>query len=401
MAKCRSCGRESRTFLSLGKSPLANNLLAEEDLGKKEPMFPLELQFCRECKLVQLGYVVNPELLFSHYLYVTSTTETFRQHFTRMAEDIAREFRLGRGSVAVDIGSNDGLLLKGFQKFGVRVVGVEPAANIAKIAEKEGVETINDFFSEDVVRKIVASKGRADVVTANNVFAHIEDIHSVTENVKKLMKDDGIFVIEVAYIADMLRDMTFDAVYHEHLYYYSATSMRNFFRLHGMDVFRIMRVDSHGGSLRVFACNKGKKHIDSSVAEFLENERKLGLTSAETYEKFAERVYLTKKKLLDFLGKLRGKSVVGYGSPAKATTLLNFLGWKHLEYIVDDNPLKQGRYLPGLRVAIKSSASLDEKTPDYILILAWNFASEIIAKNRKHAEKGARFIIPLPEPWVA
>lgn len=401
--KCRICNNtDLRKFLSLGQTPLANSFLDEKDLSQKEKTFPLEVCFCPNCKLVQLSYVVSPEQMFKDYVYVSSTTNTFRVHFAKMAEEISNDFCLNEKSLAVDIGSNDGLLLKGFQKFGVQTIGVEPATNLAIIAEKDGVETINDFFNENVVRKIIAKKGHADVVTATNVFAHVDNIQELVKNVKHLLKTNGIFVIEVPYLVDMIEKMTFDTIYHEHLSYFSVMPLADFFKKANMEIFKIKRVDSHGGSLRIFVKkNEGKFEIDKSVNLMLENERKLGIDDFETYKKFADKVYALKAKLTKCFEdiKSKGKIIVAYGAPAKGNTLLNFLGIgsDYIDYVVEDNPLKQGKFTPGSHIPVLSPKMLDEKKPDYILILAWNFADEILSKTRKYKQEGVKFIIPLPE----
>lgn len=404
--KCHICGSDGvKPFLSLGETALANSYLSKEQLFQPEKKFPLEVAFCPVCKLVQLTCVVPPELLFSHYLYVTSTSNTFRLHFTKYAEDVAKEFSLNENSLVVDIGSNDGLLLKGFQKFGVKVVGVEPAENLAELASKDGVETINDYFNSSVVYELLDSKGKADVVTANNVFAHTTTIHDIAKNVKRLLKDDGVFIIEAAYFVNMLRDMTFDGIYHEHLFHYSLTPLDYFFRKNGMQIFKVQLVPSHGGSLRVFVKKaESERPVDSSVTELLQKEKELGIDDFRTYEDFAKRVYVNREKLVKLVRELKsqGKSIAGYGAPAKATTLLSFcnLGSDVIDYIVDDSPLKQSLYLPGMHIPIVSSEMLDKKQPDYLIILAWNFAEEILKKTKKYADKGVKFIIPVPEPVV-
>lgn len=402
--KCRICsGSNLELVFSLGNLPLANSFISEEELNKEEKTFPLEIYFCGNCKLVQLGYVVPPELMFKNYVYVSSTTKTFINHFAKMAEEISNSFMLDESSLAVDIGSNDGILLKGFQNMKIKAIGVEPAANIAKIAEQNGVETINDFFSKKVVNQIIERKGHADVATATNVFAHIDNIHEVAENVKLLLKKDGIFVIEFPYLIDMLEKMTFDIIYHEHLSYFSLTPLVYFFRKHGMEIFDVKNVDSHGGSLRVFVKkSEGKFAVRSPVTQMLEDEKKLGINEFRMYKKFADKVYMTKKKLVDFIKSIKkqGKSIAAYGAPAKGNTLLSFcgIGADCIDYIVEDNPLKIGLFTPGTHIPVVSSKMFDEKKPDYILILAWNFASEILAKTKRYSDMGIKFIIPLPVP---
>ncbi len=404
--KCRICNNKNiGKFLSLGNSPLANSFLSKEDMEKEESTYPLELAFCDNCKLVQLTCVVPPELMFKNYVYVTSTSNTFKIHFTKMAEDISKEFRLNDGSLVVDIGSNDGLLLKGFQKFKVKTIGIEPATNVAKIAEENGIETINDFFNDKSAKRIIKKKGHADVITANNVFAHINDINDVINNVKLLLKKDGIFVIEVQYLVDTMEKMTFDNIYHEHLSYFTLTSLNYFFKKNGMEVFNVQRVDSHGGSLRVFIKkSEGKHEINEQVKKMLEYEKNRGIDNIAIYKKFADSVYKAKEKLTSYTNgiKNRGKSIVGYGAPAKSTTLLNFcnIGNDFIDYIVDENPLKTGLYTPGTHIPVVSPEMLDKKSPDYILILAWNFTEEILNKTKKYASAGTRFIVPLPEPKI-
>ncbi|MBU89927.1 SAM-dependent methyltransferase [Candidatus Woesearchaeota archaeon] len=404
---CRICRNEAiKVFLSLGKSPLANSFLSKEELENKENTYPLELAFCDNCKLVQLTYVVPPELMFKNYIYVSSTSNTFKIHFSKMARDICNCFNLNNGSLVVDIGSNDGLLLKNFQKLGIQTMGIEPAANLVKIAEQDGIETINGFFNNDAVKRVIGKKGHADVVTANNVFAHIDDIDNVTDNVKTLLKEDGIFVIEVQYLVDTMEKMTFDNVYHEHLSYYTLTSLSYFFKKHRMEIFDVQRVDSHGGSLRVFIKkSEGNHEIHKEVEETLEYEKGIGINDIEIYKNFSNKVYHVKERLVSYIRDIKAqkKSIAGYGAPAKSTTLLNFcnIGRDFIDYIVDDNPLKIGLYSPGTHIPVVSSSMLEKKRPDYILILAWNFAEEILKKTGKYADQGVKFIIPLPEPKIA
>jgi SAM-dependent methyltransferase len=355
--------------------------------------------------LVQLADVVPPELMFKHYLYVSSTTKTFRDHFTRMADDLTSLLGLGKDSLAVDIGSNDGLLLKGFAAHGVKVCGVEPAENIAKLAREAGVETINAFFDAACVEQIRGKFGPASVVTANNVFAHIHDIRGVANDVKALLADRGVFVIEAAYLFDMIEQLTFDSVYHEHVSYYSVRALVGFFDRVGMEVIRVDHVPTHGGSLRVFAQKKGAgRPVEATVGEFLAREKSAGVDSFATYEAFGKKIEGVRTRLRDFFAtaKKEGKSVAGFGMPAKATTLLTFCRATKddLKYVVDDNPLKQGRFVPVSHIPIVGAEALDRDRPDYLVILAWNFATEITQKLAPYREKGVRFVIPLPEPRI-
>lgn len=403
--RCRVCGSENlKKIISLGKIPLANNLISEKEIGKEE-LFPLEVIYCNNCYLCQLSYVVSPEKMFRHYVYVSSTTETFKKYFKEMAESITRQFKLNSNSLVVDIGSNDGLLLKNFKELGVKVIGVEPALNLMVLAKKNEVHTINNFFNEAVVAEIIRIKGKPDVITATNVFAHVADIAEFTNNVKRLLKENGIFCIEVQYLLDTIQKLTFDNIYHEHLSYFSILSLNEFFKRHGMELFKIEHVDSHGGSIRVFIQKKGGKYaVDYSVKKFIKQEKAAALDSLETYERFAERIYTIKSKFQSFMNKIKseGKRVVGYGAPAKATTFLNFcdIDNKYINYVVEDNPLKQGLIIPGVKIPIVGKEKLENELPDYIIILAWNFVDEILKKNEHYRQKGVKFIIPLPEPRI-
>ncbi len=400
---CRVCGNSSlKKILSLGRTPLANNLISQESLGKEE-LFPLELMYCSNCHLCQLSYVTPPEKLFKHYVYVTSTTETFKQHFKNMALRLIKEFNPGPASLVVDIGSNDGLMLKHIKEQGIRVMGVEPAENIASIARTEGIDTVCDFFNETVVNDIIRIKGKANIITASNVFAHVGDIKTLTHNVKNLLAENGVFVIEVQYLLDTLQKLTFDNIYHEHLSYFSVISLSEFFKRQNMEIFKIEHQDSHGGSIRVFTqVSPGKNAIESSVNEFIEKERKFGLDKIETYEDFAEKVYGVRTRFKKFVEELKAnnKRIIGYGAPAKATTFLNFCGVDKntIDYIIEDNALKHGLIVPGVQIPIVSRAILEKDNPDYVAILAWNFANEIVKKNQSLLDKGVEFFIPSPEP---
>ncbi|MDP1729409.1 MAG: NAD-dependent epimerase/dehydratase family protein [archaeon] len=404
-SQCRVCGNSNlKKIISLGKTPLANNLISEKELDKEE-LFPLDLLYCNKCHFCQLSYVVPPEKMFRHYVYLTSTTETFRRHFDEMAKKITKDFNLIPGSLIVDIGSNDGLLLNSFKNFGMKIVGVEPAINIASEANRIGIETLNEFFNENTVVSILKQKGKAKLITANNVFAHINDIKSVTHNVKNLLDENGIFCIEVQYLLDTIKNLTFDNIYHEHLSYFSVLSLKEFFTRQEMEIFKVEHVDTHGGSIRVFIQKKGgNQAIDNSVFDFLQKERLFGLDKEETYNRFAEQVYGIRTKLQGFIKNLKqtGNKIVGYGAPAKATTLLNFCGLDntYFDYIIEDNKLKHGLMIPGVRIPIYGKEMLDKETPNYIAILAWNFADEILKNNGHYKLNGTKFFIPVPEPRI-
>jgi nucleoside-diphosphate-sugar epimerase/SAM-dependent methyltransferase len=401
---CKLCGNTGlKKFISLGDSPLANSLV--KYLSESKDLYPLDVAYCPNCHNCQLSYIVPRDKLFKSYNYVTSTTKTFRDHFAKMAEDITKDYKLNSKSLVVDIGSNDGLLLKTFNKHDINTIGIEPAKNIADIAIKDGVNTIIDYFNDSSVNQILNSEGSADVITANNVFAHTENLSEVISNVKRLLKENGIFVIECQSLLDTLKQGTFDNIYHEHIHYFNLLALNNFFNKNGMEIFKVQHVDSHGGSLRVFVQKKGGKHKkESSVQNFLKEEKKFGLDKLQTYKEFAKNVYKTKDNFVDVIKKLKSekKTIVGYGAPAKATTFLNFCGItnKDIDYIVDDNPLKQGLIVPGVDIPIKDKEYLKCNTPDYIIILAWNFADEILKNLKAFKDKGVKFIIPLPKTKI-
>ena len=399
---CRVCGSNNlKSVLSLGKSPLANNLLDKEDLNKEE-LFPLEMMYCENCHLCQLSYVVPPEKMFKHYLFLTSTTATTRDHFKEMAEKVRNELRLNSDSLIADIGSNDGTLLKYFKEMGMKVIGIEPAENVSKIANDAGIPTLTGFWNKEIVEEILKSKGKVDVVTAANVFAHVKDIKDFTENVKLLLKDYGAFVIEAQYVLDTIRGLTFDNIYHEHLSYFSALSLNEFFKRNGMEIFKLERLDVHGGSIRVFVQKSGGRHIkDISVERFLNEERNLGLDKFSTYQNFAQKIMDKREKTRELLREIKshGKRIVGYGAPAKATTSLNFyqIDNSYIDYIVEDNPLKYDKFVPGVKIPIRSKEYLSSNVPDFVYILAWNYTDEIIKNNLNLREKGVRFITSYPE----
>ncbi|HNX69005.1 MAG TPA: class I SAM-dependent methyltransferase [Candidatus Omnitrophota bacterium] len=404
---CRYCDTPlGAPFLDLGIQPLANNLPRREDAGKPEFHCPLAVVKCPKCHLVQLTHSVPGHLMFDEYLYVSSTTQTFRTHFAGYAADVRARLSGKDRPLGVDIGSNDGLLVSCYEKAGMRGVGIEPAKNLAAEANRQGVTTLNRYFGEDSVREVIAKYGKADAISANNVFAHIDDIQSVARNVRELLADDGFFVIEFAYLVTMLEKMFFDMVYHEHVCYIGVTALGFLVGRFGMEIFDVKEVDTHGGSLRVFMQKKGgPRGRTPAVDRFLALEKERGCLDEKVYREFGARVMGFKQNLNGMIADLRkqGKTISGYGAPAKASTIINFceLTPDQIVYIVDDNPLKQDRLVPGRKIPIVPSAHLNAHPTDYVLIFAWNFAKEIIAKIEPLRAKGVRFIIPLPEPVLA
>ncbi len=405
---CRYCAHElPKPFLDLGFSPLANSLVPCAEAGRDEFQCPLRLTRCPVCGLVQLTHVVPPDLLFAHYLYVSSTTQTFRQHFAGYAQSVKKRVASVKrnNALAVDIGSNDGLLLACYQKEGMVAVGVDPAKNLSDDANKRGLKTINRYFDTDCVEQIVREFGHADAVSANNVFAHIDDIQSVCRNVSALLDEQGMFVIEFPYLLVMFEELLFDMVYHEHLSYIAVTPLTYILGKHGFEIFDIEEVSSHGGSLRVFAQKKGGgRKVAPIVAQYLQREQKGGYLTEKPYAEFAARVAQVKTRLNDYVARIKteGKTLAGYGAPAKATTIINYCGFgpSQIDFIVDDNPLKQDHLVPGAKIPIVPSAHLVQNPTDYVIIFAWNFAKEIMEKNGGLREKGVQFIVPLPEPKI-
>ena len=392
--KCRSSSSENlKTVISLGLSPLANNLLSSPD--DKDEMYPLEMTYCPDSHNCQLSYIVPPEKMFDHYLYVSSTTESFRNHFESAAKSYIKQFNLNSTSLVVDIGSNDGIGLKPFMDRGIKVLGVEPASNISTIANSNGITTINNYFDKNISDRIVSTYGKANIVTASNVFAHADGLLDITHSAFELLKRDGCFIVEVQYLLDTIRDLTFDNIYHEHVNYWSLTSINNFFNRAGYRIFNVEHINTHGGSIRIYVDNCCQS-VNKNVNKFLQEEKEYGLTEYSTYLDFAKRVELAKANVNENIKILKDKGLLlaGYGSPAKATTALNYycITQNEIEYIVDDNPLKHNKILPGVRIPIFGKEMLDKNIPDVVIVMAWNFIEEIKKNNQKLIEQGIKFI---------
>lgn len=403
---CRICGnRRLHRFLDLGFSPLANRFLTKEQLGEVEPRFRLDVFVCRDCSLVQLVEVVDPAVLFRHYLYVSGTSETMRAHFAALAKSLVTRFAFRPGDLIVEVASNDGTFLSNFQGLGPRLLGIEPAVNVAAMARLRGIESITEFFGESLGSHVRTEHGPAACVVANNVFAHVDDVNGFVRGVLNVLGPEGIFVFENSYVRDMLDHLEFDSVYHEHLSYFSVTALTALFDRHGMEIFDVEHRPVHGGSLRVFVKRREARHpVTEAPARFRDEERRLGLGGVATYEAFAARVYGLRTPLLALLKQLRaeGKRLVAYGSSAKGNTLLNFfgIGPDLIEYVVDKSPLKQGTFTPGMHLPVLPVERLVEDRPDYALILAWNFTDEILQQQRPYVDGGGRFIVPIPSPRV-
>lgn len=386
---------------SLAPTPPANELLGAASDAATQESFPLDLYFCSDCYHLQLSDVVNPSRLFSNYVYVSGTAPSFRRHFQQYAAEIIKQYTVEQDSLIVDIGSNDGTLLSSFKDMGMRVQGIDPAKDIAKRASEGGIDTIADFFTADIAKQIRELKGPAKVVVANNVFAHIDDLHAILNGVDELLDQNGLLVIEVSYLKDVIEKTLFDTIYHEHLDYHSVGSLKTFFASNEFEIVDVCAIESHGGSIRVaIQRSSGSYDVQPSVASFIDEEAAAGLFSADTYRAYEHKINELGSELTTLIAKIKdeGKSIAGYGLPAKATTLMHQfnIGGDAIDYVVDDSPLKQGLFSPGFGIQIVNSEQLKADTPDYIIILAWNFADPIIDNLQWFLESGGVVIVPLP-----
>lgn len=403
---CRVCGQIGlNPILSLGKTPLANALLREDQLNQTEPTWPLDFVWCPECSLAQITETVSPELLFRDYAYFSSYSDTMVAHARSIANRlrVARELR--QDSLVVEVASNDGYLLQWYQQEGIPVLGIEPAQNIAIVAQSvRNVRTISEFFGRDLARQLAASGQRADVIHANNVLAHVADLNGFVEGFSILLKPNGIAVIEVPYLKDLLDHAEFDTIYHEHLCYFSLTALSRLFEQHGLTIVDVERLSIHGGSLRVFATHRGAETIQPAVKKLLLEESGW-VRDVQSYESFGERVETLRRELVSLLDRLKadGKSIAVYGASAKGSTLLNYfeIGPERVDFVVDRSPVKQGHYTPGTRLKIGDPSLLVEEQPDYCLLLTWNFADEVLRQQAQYRQQGGKFIIPIPEIRVA
>jgi len=401
---CRACG-ESRLqpILSLGKTPLANRLLTAERLSEPEPAYPLDLVFCPSCSLVQITETVPPEDLFSEYSYFSSFSDTAVLSAMQLAERLVRDWSLGAASLVMEIASNDGYLLQHYRNLGVPVLGIEPAANVARVAESRNIPTRCDFFGRRLAQELVAEGRRADVLHANNVLAHVADLTGVVAGMELVLKPDGIAVIEVPYLRDLIEKCEFDTIYHEHLCYFSLNALERLFTRHRLVIADVEHLSLHGGSLRLFVAPEGASP-SKRVAEMLAAELEAGMLEVGYYRDFSRRIEDLKGALVGLLRRLKseGRHIAAYGASAKGSTLLNVfgIGADVLDFVVDRSTVKQGRFTPGTHLPILPPEALLERKPDYVLLLTWNFAEEILAQQAGYCALGGRFIIPVPVPQV-
>ncbi|MDD4875423.1 MAG: class I SAM-dependent methyltransferase [Candidatus Pacebacteria bacterium] len=404
--KCRFCSSKNlELFLDLGFTALADAFIAAEDLKECEPRFPLKVMFCKNCGLSQLSYTVDPKLLYQKdYPYESSITKTGVSHYHNFAESVSRDFNLDRKDLVVDVGSNIGTLLEGFKKTGTKILGVDPAKNIARAANKRGIKTIGDFFTLELAQKVKNRFGQAKIITATNVFAHVYDHDQFMKAVKVLLAKDGCFIFESPHLLNLIKNLEYDTIYHEHLLYLSLRPVIKYLEKFGMEVFKVEEYSIHGGSIRVFIANKNAYKKDPSLAKILEKEDRGEIYSLPALNIFAQRVKNHRKELKFLIGKLKkqGKTVAVVSTPAKGMTLLNYCGItkEDVDFATEKSTLKIGRVTPGTYIPIFPDSELAKRRPDYALLLAWNFSKEIMSGLKEYKDNGGKFIIPIPKPKI-
>ncbi|MBI5065250.1 sugar nucleotide-binding protein [Candidatus Woesearchaeota archaeon] len=408
LEQCRICSSKNlEEYLDLGNMPLVNSYVKQEQLHREDQRFPLKIRFCKDCSLSQLSIVVNPEIMYKNYFYRSSVSKTFTNHCFEFAKQSVENFKLSQNDLVVDIASNDGCALGEFKKFGVKILGIDPAENLAKIANEKGVPTLPKFWNEETAKEVLDKYGEASLINASNVFAHVHDLDSFLRGTNYLLKGSGVFTIEVPYMLNFVNKTEFDTTYHEHLSYFLVKPLTVLFKKHNLEIFNIEKFTIHGGSMRVYVKKESDKTLKvnkDSIKWLLELEEDLGLHDISTYLEFSKDVERIKSDLSGLLTKLKkqGKTIAAYGASAKGTVLLNYcgIGKDLINYVVDDTPEKQGTYTPGQHVPIVNSSMLSEQKPDYLLLLAWNFAEELMNKTQDYKNKGGKYIVPIPSVRV-
>jgi 2-polyprenyl-3-methyl-5-hydroxy-6-metoxy-1,4-benzoquinol methylase len=405
-AVCRNCGAKlEHTFVDLGMSPLANSYLKADQLNQMEPFYPLHVRLCATCFLVQLEPVTKPEEIFSDYAYFSSYSDSWLEHAKSYTEAAARRFSLNNQNWVVEIASNDGYLLQYFVTKGIPVLGIEPARNVAEEAIRRGIPTQVRFFGESTARDLILGGKHADLIVGNNVLAHVPDLNDFVSGLRILLAPAGVITLEFPHLMRLMEENQFDTIYHEHLSYFSLVTARHLFDRHELRIFDIEELPTHGGSLRIYACHQqNERPTGERVAGLVSREQRAGFETVAYYLSFGERVKKTKRKLLEFLiaAKDQGKSVVGYGAPAKGNTLLNYCGIRSdlLDYTVDRSPHKQEHFLPGTHIPIYRPEKVKETRPDYVMILPWNLKEEVMGQMHYIRDWGGQFVVPIPEVRV-
>ncbi len=406
VACCRLCGsRLEKTFVNLGMSPLCEGFLAPDQIDVMEPYYPLHALVCSNCFLVQLKEYVSPEHIFQEYAYFSSYSTTWVAHAKAYCEKISSRLKLGPESLVVELASNDGYLLQHFLPVGVPVFGIEPAANVAKVAIEKGIPTQIDFFGERLARQLAAEGTQADLIVGNNVLAQVPDLNDFVLGMRVLLKPEGVITLEFPHLERLIKENQFDTIYHEHFSYFSFLTIEKLAGRHGLKLIDVEELETHGGSLRVYLAHGASSHTPAPrVADLLKRENRLGFRDLDTYSTFDHQVRRAKRRLLEFLIKAKdqGKTICGYGAPGKGNTLLNYcgIGPDFLDFTVDRNPYKHGRFTPGQHIPIYSIEALDCARPDYVLILPWNLKDEIVRQMRHIGEWGGKFVVPIPEVKV-
>lgn len=404
---CRSCGHSlSHTFADLGMSPLSNAYLAAEALQRMEPFYPLHAYVCDACFLVQLEEFETPQAIFGDYAYFSSYSDSWLEHVRCYAEQMVSRFGFGSTHQVIEVASNDGYLLQNFKAAGIPVLGIEPARNVARVAEEKGIPTLVEFFGTQIAQALTSKGTRADLLIGNNVLAHVPDLNNFVMGLKIILAPDGVITMEFPHLLRLMRGNQFDTIYHEHFSYFSLLAVRRVFAQHGLVVFDVEELTTHGGSLRIFVCHEGSSHdvANERVRALAEAEAAAGLSQIATYAGFAQQVQRTKRDLLSFLirAKGEGQTIAGYGAPAKGNTLLNYCGIRgdFLDYTVDRSPHKQGKFLPGTHLPIYGPERVAETRPDYLLILPWNIKDEAMAQMAHIRGWGGKFVVPIPSVEV-
>jgi SAM-dependent methyltransferase len=406
-ASCRFCATTlSYTLVDLGMSPLCESYVSVEKANQMEPFYPLHVYVCDSCYLAQLEQYVSAEEIFTEYAYFSSYSDSWLEHAKRYTDMIVGRFALGGRSLVMELASNDGYLLQYFVQKGIKAIGVEPAANVAAVAEKKGVPTVVKFFGRETARELAAQHGQVDLLIGNNVLAQVPDLNSFVAGVALALKPEGTVTMEFPHLLRLIEGVQFDTIYHEHFSYFSFLTVERIFGAHALRIYDVQELWTHGGSLRIWACPErdGARPPSSAVSELRGREIEAGLTRIESYAGFEDRVREAKRRLLELLIGLKraGKSIAGYGAPGKGNTLLNYCGIRgdFLDFTVDQNPYKQGKFTPGTHIPIAAPARLDEARPDYVLVLPWNLKDEIIAQLAHVRDWGGAFIVPVPEAAV-